>query len=73
MTPTNEEKSAGAGRLQAVNTMMTFTCRVYLALSLTAATATAVVGEGTFRRLNEFKVLKGHTVTDNYHSPLPHE
>eukprot|EP00584_Thalassiosira_punctigera_P010681 CAMPEP_0172538990 /NCGR_PEP_ID=MMETSP1067-20121228/10285_1 /TAXON_ID=265564 ORGANISM="Thalassiosira punctigera, Strain Tpunct2005C2" /NCGR_SAMPLE_ID=MMETSP1067 /ASSEMBLY_ACC=CAM_ASM_000444 /LENGTH=267 /DNA_ID=CAMNT_0013324603 /DNA_START=104 /DNA_END=903 /DNA_ORIENTATION=+ len=24
-------------------------------------------------RLNEFKILEGHTVTDDHHSPLPHE
>jgi cathepsin X len=24
-------------------------------------------------RLNEFKILEGHTTTDDYHSPLPHE
>lgn len=45
-------------------------------LSIALSTAVGVWGveEGLFpRRMNEFKILEGHTKTDDHHSPLPHE
>jgi hypothetical protein len=42
-----------------------------LIISLLAASMAA--DEGDARRISEFVMLEGHTVTDNYFSPLPHE
>lgn len=35
--------------------------------------SSAAASGASSRRINEFVMLEGHTVTDNYHSPLPHE
>lgn len=50
---------------------MKFSTGLHLILSLLSASV--ALGEGSPRRMNEFVMLEGHTVTDNYHSPLPHE
>eukprot|EP00804_Cyclotella_cryptica_P006446 CCRYP_018069-RA/>CCRYP_018069-RA protein AED:0.11 eAED:0.11 QI:51/1/1/1/0.6/0.5/6/237/374 len=52
-----------------------FSSRFHLIMSIASVSTTAVSGETGIlpRRLNEFKVLEGHTVTDDFHSPLPHE
>mmetsp|Transcript_11566 Transcript_11566/g.24318 ORF Transcript_11566/g.24318 Transcript_11566/m.24318 type:complete len:221 (+) Transcript_11566:122-784(+) len=41
-----------------------------LGLFLAATASPVLVSAG---RMNEFIMLEGHTKTDNYHSPLPHE
>lgn len=47
--------------------------RVNLILMLLLASKATSEEISSSRRMNEFKILEGHTVTDNYYSALPHE
>lgn len=59
------------GKATSFSETMKFSTGLHLILSLLSASV--ALGEGSPRRMNEFVMLEGHTVTDNYHSPLPHE
>jgi len=54
--------------------MVSYSSFFCFGIILSAARAVWGSEEGLSQgRLNEFKILEGHTITDDYHSPLPHE